>query len=110
MKPALLPAGPGADPASRQLSRRSLGQVTGNRPLGSLVWLTVAVSDWPGARPGQFALLQRPDSRCFLGRALSVAQEDGPSVSFLIAPVGEGTRELCALRPGEMRMGPGPSR
>jgi dihydroorotate dehydrogenase electron transfer subunit len=80
---------------------RSLARVAVNRTLGSLVWLTLEVPGWPGARPGQFTLLQAQDSRCFLGRALSVAQEEGEFVSFLIAPVGEGTRELCALREGE---------
>ena len=80
---------------------RSLARVAANRTLGSLVWLTLEVPGWPGARPGQFTLLQAQDSRCFLGRALSVAQEQGEFVSFLIAPVGEGTRELCALREGE---------
>jgi dihydroorotate dehydrogenase electron transfer subunit len=59
------------------------------------------VPAWPGARPGQFALLQAGDSRCFLGRPLSVAQQDGPMVSFLIAPIGRGTKELCSLGKGE---------
>ena len=80
---------------------RSLALVAANRAVGSLVWLTLEVPGWPGARPGQFALLQAQDSRYFLGRALSVASEEGDLVSFLIAPVGEGTRELCALHPGE---------
>lgn len=80
---------------------RSLALVAANRALGSLVWLTLEVPGWPGAHPGQFALLQARDSRYFLGRALSVASEEGEAVSFLIAPVGQGTRELCALHPGE---------
>jgi dihydroorotate dehydrogenase electron transfer subunit len=75
--------------------------VAGNETLGSLVWLTLAVPGWPGARPGQFALLQAEDSCCFLGRPLSVAQQDGETVSFLIAPIGRGTRELCELDHGE---------
>jgi dihydroorotate dehydrogenase electron transfer subunit len=76
--------------------------VIDNRPLGSLAWLTVRVPGWPGASPGQFALLQALDSGCFLGRPLSVAQQEEDSVSFLIAPVGPGTRELCALRDGDL--------
>ena len=74
--------------------------VTGNKILGTLVWLTLEVPGWPGARPGQFALLQAQDSCCFLGRPLSVAAQDGATVSFLIAPVGAGTRELCSLDEG----------
>jgi dihydroorotate dehydrogenase electron transfer subunit len=82
-------------------SGRLWGRVAGNEPLGSLVWLTVDIPGWPGARPGQFALLQADSSGCFLARALSIAGEVGQVVSFLIAPVGEGTREICGLRPGD---------
>jgi dihydroorotate dehydrogenase electron transfer subunit len=92
---------PTREPAAGLPAVRSLARVAANRTLGSLVWLTLEVLGWPGARPGQFALLQAQDSRCFLGRALSVAHEEGELVSFLIAPVGDGTRELCALREGE---------
>jgi dihydroorotate dehydrogenase electron transfer subunit len=79
---------------------RLVGRVVVNEPLGSLAWLTIDVAGWRGARPGQFALLQPQPSRCFLPRALSIADETGERVSFLIAPVGEGTRELGALKPG----------
>jgi len=90
--------GPG--PGLTGLSR-SLGRVTAVRFLGSMVGLTVTVPGWRGAVPGQFALLQAEPSRCFLARALSVSDEAGEKVSFLIAPVGDGTRELCALRGGD---------
>jgi dihydroorotate dehydrogenase electron transfer subunit len=80
---------------------RLLGSVWAKEPKGSLVWLTVEVHGWRGARPGQFAMLQPEPSRCFLPRALSVADEIGERVSFLVAPVGEGTEELCALETGE---------
>jgi len=63
-----------------------------------MVRLTVAVPSRREASPGQFALLQAEESRCFLARALSVSDQSGDEVSFLVAPVGEGTRELCALR------------
>jgi dihydroorotate dehydrogenase electron transfer subunit len=66
-----------------------------------MAWLAVQVEGWPGARPGQFALLQAEPSRCFLARAVSIADEVGERVSFLIAPVGEGTRELCDLAVGK---------
>jgi len=82
--------------------RRFAATVAARKVLGGLVWLTAAVPGWPGARPGQFALLQAEPSGCFLGRPLSVADEDGDRVSFLIAPVGPGTRELCGLTPGDV--------
>jgi dihydroorotate dehydrogenase electron transfer subunit len=91
-------AGHKAGPA---FARRSFGTVTGNEVLGSLGWLTLQVPRWPGAVPGQFALLQAEDSRCFLGRPLSIAQQESETVSFLIASVGAGTSELCGLRVGE---------
>ena len=80
---------------------RLLGRVTGNQLLGSMVRLTIEVPGWGGAQPGQFALVQAEPSRCFLARALSVSDQTDKTVSFLIAPIGEGTRELCGLAPGE---------
>lgn len=77
---------------------RTLGRVVTDRRLGAMVRLTVRVPGWPGSRPGQFVLLQAEPSGRFLGRALSVSDETGEEVSFLVAPVGEGTRELCRLR------------
>jgi dihydroorotate dehydrogenase electron transfer subunit len=46
-------------------------------------------------------MLQAPDSGCFLARALSISEQQGETVSFLVAPVGPGTRELCSLGKGE---------
>jgi dihydroorotate dehydrogenase electron transfer subunit len=89
---------PAAGPLDkRALAGRSPATVAGNENVGSLVWLTLTVPGWPGARPGQFALLQAEDSCCFLARPLSVAQQDGETVSFVVAPIGQGTRELCGL-------------
>lgn len=82
--------------------RRFKAVVAARRSVGSLVWLTVEVPGWPGARPGQFALLQAEPSTRFLARPLSVAGEAGTEVSFLIAPIGPGTRELCTLDPGAL--------
>jgi dihydroorotate dehydrogenase electron transfer subunit len=87
--------------AGRIFARRSPAVVVENRPLGSLVWLTVQVIGWPGARPGQFVMLQSATSACFLARPLSVAQQEGDLVSLLIAPVGSGTHELCSLNEGQ---------
>jgi len=74
--------------------------VVASERLGAGGWRTVEVPGWPGARPGQFALLQAELSTRFLARPLSVAAEAGTKVSFLIAPIGPGTRELCALDHG----------
>ncbi len=83
------------------MGARLLGHVTDNELLGTMFRLDVAIPGWPGARPGQFALLQAEPSRCFLPRAVSISDEAGERVSFLIAPVGEGTRELCDLAVGK---------
>ena len=79
---------------------RTLGRVVANEPLGNMVRLSVRVPGWRAAVAGQFALLQAEPSRCFLGRAVSVSDQRGERVCFLIAPVGDGTRELCSLAQG----------
>ena len=86
---------------SRPEGGRILGHVVTDERLGAMVRLTVEAPGWPGSRAGQFALLQPEPSRCFLGRALSISDETGERVTLLIAPVGQGTRELCGLRTGE---------
>ena len=80
---------------------RVLGRVESKSPIGAMVLLRVRVPGWDQARPGQFAMLQAEGSDCFLGRALSVCEQSEETVSFLIAPVGVGTRELCSLAVGE---------
>jgi len=80
---------------------RRLASVVRVQRLGSLTWLVLFVPGWPGAKPGQFAMLQSERSRCFLARPFSVADQLEEQVSFLIAPVGEASRELCGSRTGE---------
>ncbi|OFW60516.1 MAG: hypothetical protein A2133_11580 [Actinobacteria bacterium RBG_16_64_13] len=92
------PPAPGAHQPS---GYRLLGRVVAKEPLGAMTQLTVEAPGWRRASPGQFALLQPEPSRCFLARALSVSDEMGERVSFVIAPIGEGTQELCALTLGE---------
>ncbi|MBN1319218.1 MAG: hypothetical protein JXA87_00110 [Thermoleophilia bacterium] len=84
------------------LGYRMLGSVLAGEPLGVMTRLDVEIPGWRSAEPGQFALLQAEPSACFLARAISVADEAGERVSFLVAPVGEGTRELCALAEGDL--------
>ena len=95
------PAGDITDEAHQARGHRTLGSVLRNEPLGAMIRLEVDVPGWRSAEPGQFALLQPEPSGCFLARAISVADEVGARVSFLVAPVGEGTRELCALAGGD---------
>lgn len=79
---------------------RILGRLVSNHTLGSMSLLTIHAPGWQVAKPGQFALLQPVRSSCFLGRAFSVSRQSGESVGFLVAPVGQGTRELCMLAEG----------
>jgi len=80
---------------------RALGRVVTDERLGMMGRVTVEVPGWSGSRAGQFALLQAEPSRCFLARPLSVSDERGERVSFLVAPVGPGTQELVSLRAGD---------
>ncbi|MCL2092955.1 MAG: dihydroorotate dehydrogenase electron transfer subunit [Treponema sp.] len=60
---------------------------------------------WEGSppQPGQFFLVKPRRSGTFLGRPLSVAGWDGAQkkLSFLVAPRGLGSREICDLRPSD---------
>jgi dihydroorotate dehydrogenase electron transfer subunit len=76
---------------------RIMGRVASVQALGGMTRLSVRVPGWAGARPGQFALLQAEASDCFLGRAFSICASSSGLVSFLVAPIGKGTRELCDL-------------
>ncbi len=80
---------------------RLRGRLIASEAVGLWRRLTLDVPGWPGSRPGQFALLQAEPSRCFLARAISVSDEKGERVSFIIAPVGDGTAELCGVAEGE---------
>ena len=91
---------------SSQVGARVPGRVAVTEKLGALHRVPVEVPSWesgsdPGRPgPGQFALLQAEPSRCFLPRAFSISDYDSGLVSFLIAPVGDGSRELSDLPAG----------
>lgn len=85
----------------KKKAERILGEVAVRERLGGVAWLEISAPGWDGAGPGQFAMLQAEPSRCFLPRAFSVAASGDGSVSFLIAPVGAGSEEICGLTPGE---------
>lgn len=80
---------------------RLRGKVADTEAVGLWRRLTLEVPGWRGSRPGQFALLLPDPSRCFLARAISVSDDSGERVSFIVAPVGDGTGELCGLAEGE---------
>lgn len=88
-----------SDQQSKGTADRLLGKVTAREQLGSMVWLEISVPGWGGARPGQFAMLHAEPSGCFLPRAFSVAASGDDSVSFLVAPIGVGSGEICGLMP-----------
>jgi len=58
---------------------------------------------WHGDAPraGQFFMIKPQRSSVFLGRPISVALRQSDTVTFLIAKIGRGTRELASMRTGE---------
>lgn len=82
-------------------ARRVLAEVKANEPLGTMFRLTVVIPGISEVAPGRFAMLQAEHSQSFLARAISVSGQRGEEISFFIAPIGDATRELCALRSGD---------
>jgi NAD(P)H-flavin reductase len=80
---------------------------TANRPLDNTAF--ELQFDWagPAPRPGQFFMVRPLRSSVFLGRPISVADfergadEISGCLTFLVAQVGRGTRDLALLHPGE---------
>jgi len=80
------------------------GEVTAVEHLGGgLVELAVRLPHIAAAaRPGEFAQLRcGPPPLPLLRRPFSVAWVEGDICGFVLEPVGEGTRRLAALRPGD---------
>lgn len=77
---------------------------------GGLVELTAHLPHLAAtARAGEFAQLRCGDGPVpLLRRPFSVAWVDGESCSFVFERVGEGTRRLAAMRPGDMLTSLGP--
>ncbi len=104
-----------AAPAARlsELGRAAdeRGVVVGVEHLGGgLVELSVRLPHLAAAaRPGEFAQLRcGPPPLPLLRRPFSVARVDGEVCAFVFEPVGEGTRRLAALRPGDPLQSLGP--
>ncbi|MDO5036732.1 MAG: dihydroorotate dehydrogenase electron transfer subunit [Tissierellia bacterium] len=58
--------------------------------------------------PGQFYMLGSDDKSKLLGRPISVFDYDKKTTSFLVAQVGEGTKNLAQLEVGDQIQGSGP--
>jgi dihydroorotate dehydrogenase electron transfer subunit len=67
--------------------------------------LLLDVPDWPGHRPGQFAMLgldpERRHRDPLLPRPMAMYRRDGAKLEFRFKVVGRGTRIMSELRPGE---------
>lgn len=81
--------------------------------VGGCAVLEIETQGWRSAAAGQFAMLRAQDSRCFLSRPYSIADqvignEGGARLTFVVSPVGVGSRELVAVAPGQIVKVTGP--
>jgi dihydroorotate dehydrogenase electron transfer subunit len=78
--------------------RREQRRVTAAETIGPYTLLRVDRGGLDAGTPGQFFMLEAPGR--VLPRPMSVCAASAGELSFLIDPIGPGTRALCALRPG----------
>ena len=81
---------------------RLRGEIVARERLGGYWRIRIRVPGWQSGAAGQFAMLQPARPGVFLTRAFSLHEQRGEDVSFLVAPVGTGTEELCRCRGGEV--------
>ena len=75
-------------------------EIASNRPLAAGTYeMTLRGPSGALRRPGQFAGLALPGR--FLRRPFSVAERSGNGFTVVYKTVGEGTRQMSAMRPGE---------
>jgi dihydroorotate dehydrogenase electron transfer subunit len=67
-------------------------------PVGAYSLLRLERGDLDPGVPGQFFMLEVPGR--VLPRPMSLCQAPPGELGFLMEPIGEGTRALCALEPG----------
>ena len=79
--------------------RRERRRVTGAEAIGPYTLLRVDLGGLDAGVPGQFFMLEAPGR--VLPRPMSVCLASPGELSFLIDPIGPGTRALCGMRPGE---------
>jgi dihydroorotate dehydrogenase electron transfer subunit len=73
--------------------------VLGSGQVGPYTLLRLARGGLEPGVPGQFFMLEAPGR--LLPRPMSLCQAPPGELTFLIDPIGPGTRALCALDPGE---------
>ena len=81
---------------------RPRGEIMARERMGGYWRIRIRVPGWQSGVAGQFAMLQSARPGVFLTRALSLHEQRGEDVSFLVAPIGEGTQDLCRCRGGEV--------
>jgi len=79
--------------------RRERRSVVATEAIGPYTLLRVERGTVDPGRPGQFFMLEAPGR--LLPRPMSVCLAEAGELSFLIDPIGPGTRALCALGPGD---------
>ncbi|MBM2821568.1 MAG: FAD-binding FR-type protein [Thermoleophilia bacterium] len=84
--------------AGREARRQRL-TVTATEPVGPYTVLRLERGELEPGVPGQFFMLEAPGR--VLPRPMSLCQAPPGELTFLIDPIGPGTRALCALRSGE---------
>ncbi len=73
--------------------------VVGSEAIGPYTLLRLERGALEAGTPGQFFMLEAPGR--VLPRPMSLCQAPAGELTFLVDPIGPGTRALCALRPGE---------
>jgi NAD(P)H-flavin reductase len=79
-------------------ARRERVGVLGCDPVGAYTLLRLERGGLDRGIPGQFFMLEVPGR--VLPRPMSLCQAPADELSFLMEPIGPGTRALCALEPG----------
>jgi len=79
-------------------ARRERVGVLGCEPVGAYTLLRLERGGVEPGIPGQFFMLEVPGR--VLPRPMSLCQAPADELSFLMEPIGPGTRALCALEPG----------
>jgi dihydroorotate dehydrogenase electron transfer subunit len=79
--------------------RRERRSVVANEPVGPYRLLRTNRGGLEPGQPGQFFMLEAPGR--LLPRPMSLCLAPTGELAFLIDPIGEGTRALCELEPGD---------
>src|SRR5262245_13951224 len=80
--------------------RREQRKVVANERVGPYTLLRTDRGGLDPGLPGQFFMLEAPGR--LLPRPMSLCLAPMQELGFLIDPIGDGTRALCALEPGDI--------